>query len=222
MEESFLSEALTMGDTRVHSSLAECTMLVTICGRALCHKTMLATDTVYGSPQGDFEMRHDWLDKMLNQRLHNLQTNYSLADSSSDPMIMFAYMLAQCTIIYLCHIKESISSSRTLGAPNSRQDQLQERALWAAQEIARLAKDQEYLYFHAHPFIPLAIFLGAAKLKSYLQYRKAAPLSVGIEVAEKSLQVSLEALRKLGKLNELAAHYLRTLETDRASEFGWA
>jgi hypothetical protein len=197
-------------------------MLVTICGRALCHKTMLTKDIMYGSPQGDFEMRHDWLDKMLNQRLHNLQANYPLVDSSSDPMIMFAYMVAQCTIIYLRHIKESSPSSRTLGALNGRQDQLQERALWAAQEIARLARDHENLYFHAHMFMPLAIFLGAAKLKLSLQHREAIPLGVEIEAVEKSLQASVEALGKLGKLNELAGHYLKILESDDASEFDWA
>ena len=167
-------------------------------------------------------MRHDWLDRMLSQRLHNLQTNYSLADSSGDPMIMFAYMVAQCTIVYLCQIRLSAASSRAPGAQNSHQEQLQERMLWAAQEIGRLAKDQVYLYFHAHTFVPLAIFLGATKLKSYLQEREASPPGVGIEVVEKSLQATLEALRKLGRMNELAVHYLKILESDNVTELDWA
>ncbi|KAH9992684.1 fungal-specific transcription factor domain-containing protein [Xylariaceae sp. FL0662B] len=224
-EECFLSEALTLCDMRAHSSLAECTMLVTICGRAQSHQALWAIENMYGRPQGDVDMRHDWLDNMLSQRLQNLQANYPLASSSSDPMITFAYMVAQSTIIYFCHITRSLSSNITLGALNSaltRQNQLQERALWAAQEISRLARDHEYLYFKAHTFMPLAIFLGAAKLKSYLQDAKEMSLNVRREAVEKSLQASLEALGKLKKLNELAGHYLKILESESVSELGWS
>jgi hypothetical protein len=209
----FLSEALTMEDARVHSPLAECIMLATICGRAMSHKSLSAVESLYGGPPEDFEMRHDWLDSMATRRLQILQTNYPLSSASPDPIILWAHMSAHLTTIYLYQIMTTLSPKSS----SSRGNQRQEREIWAAQEISRLATEHDYTHFKAHTFIPLPIFVAAARMKMYLRNKDAEERAVTTEAVEASLQAAIEALGKLRKVNDLAGHYLKILES--TSEF---
>ncbi|KAL7619527.1 hypothetical protein AAE478_010067 [Parahypoxylon ruwenzoriense] len=208
-QESFLAETMSSAELRPFSPLAECVILVTICSRALSHKQIYTIETLYSNIPLDFSSRHDWLDGMLTRRLNNLQVNYPSLTVAENPMIIFSYMVAHSTVIYLCRIIETLS----------RNDQnqplvweFQERGHWAAQEIARLAKEHEHLgYFKAHTFMPLTIYLSASRLAKHLEVRKGELGSKAAEDIERSLHISMEALQKLQSVNNLASYYLQLL-----------
>lgn len=152
----------------------------------------------------DFAGRHDWLNEMLTSRLDNLQVNYPPASLAASSMIMVAHIVVQVAIIYLCHIIEPLSnndeSSSLIWAR-------QNRAVLAAQNISRLAKELEHLgYFKAYTFTSLPIYLSAATLRSHHERRKMQldSSTYSEQVVEKSLQTSLGALRKLRSVNNFA------------------
>lgn len=208
-QESFLAETMSSADMRPYAPLAECVILVTICSRALSHRQIYTIETLYSNIPLDFSSRHDWLDGMLTRRLSSLQANYPSLTVAEDPMILFSYMFAHSTVIYLCRIFETLSmndQNQTIVW------EFQERALWAAQEIARLAKEHEHLgYFKAHIFMPLTIYLSSSRLARHLEVRKGELDTKEVEEVEKSLRVSVEALQKLQSVNNLAGHYLQLL-----------
>ncbi|OTA99701.1 hypothetical protein M426DRAFT_268911 [Hypoxylon sp. CI-4A] len=208
-QESFLAETMSSGELRPHSPLTECVILVTICSRAVSHKQIYSIETLYSNIPLDFSSRHDWLDSMLTRRLNNLQINYPTLTVAEDPMIIFSYMIAHAVVIYLCRIVEALSRS---DQNHSLVWEFQERGLWAAQEIARLAKEHEHLgYFKAHTFMPLAIYLSATRLAKHLEVRKSELPATEVEGVEKSLRISIDALHKLQAVNNLANYYLQHL-----------
>ncbi|KAI0886807.1 fungal-specific transcription factor domain protein [Annulohypoxylon maeteangense] len=208
-QECFLAETMSSAEIRPYAPLAECVILVTICSRALSHKQIYTIETLYSNIPLDFASRHDWLDGMLTRRLNNLQANYPSITVAENPMIIFSYMVAHAAVIYLCRIVESLS----------RNDQnqtvvweFQERGFWAAQEIARLAKEHEHLgYFKAHTFMPLTIYLSATRLAKHLEIRKGDLETNQARVVENSLHISIDALQKLQSVNNLANYYLQLL-----------
>ncbi|XXH01489.1 hypothetical protein Hte_007849 [Hypoxylon texense] len=190
-QECFLAETMSSADMRPYAPLAECVILVTICSRALSHRQIYTIETLYSSIPLDFSSRHDWLD-------------------ADNPMIIFSYMVAHSTVIYLCRIIETLSRN---DQNQSLVWDFQERGLWAAQEIARLAKEHEHLgYFKAHTFMPLTIYLGASRLARHLEVRKGELKTSETEDVETSLRVSIEALQKLQSVNNLAGYYLQLLQ----------
>lgn len=209
-QESFLLEAMSSADPRHYSPLAECAILVTIYGRTLSHKQATALGSMYSSTPLDVCARHDWLDGILTRRLNSLEVNYPSTSLTLDPMIVFSYMIAYSAIIYMCGSIETMSRNEQNRALVW---QFQERGLWAAQEITRLASEHQHLgCFKAHTFMPLAIYLGASRLGKHLVVRAGELDSKAAECIEKSRQASLEALQKLKCVNHLADHYCQLLE----------
>lgn len=194
---------------RPYAPLAECVILVTICSRALSHKQIYTIETLYSNIPLDFSSRHDWLDSMLTRRLNNLQLNYPSVTVAENPMIIFSYMVAHAAVIYLCRIVEALSRN---DQNQSLVWEFQERGLWAAREIVRLAKEHEHLgYFRAHTFMPLTIYLSAARLAKHLEIRKGELEAKEIDDVERLLRASIEALQKLQSVNNLANYYLQLL-----------
>ncbi|KAI2635662.1 fungal-specific transcription factor domain protein [Hypomontagnella submonticulosa] len=208
-QESFLAETMSSAEMRPYAPLAECVILVTICSRALSHKQIYTIETLYSNIPLDFSSRHDWLDSMLTRRLNNLQLNYPSVTVAENPMIIFSYMVAHAAVIYLCRIVEALSRN---DQNQSLVWEFQERGLWAAREIVRLAKEHEHLgYFRAHTFMPLTIYLSAARLAKHLEIRKGELEAKEIDDVERLLRASIEALQKLQSVNNLANYYLQLL-----------
>ncbi|KAI6086316.1 fungal-specific transcription factor domain protein [Hypoxylon rubiginosum] len=209
-QESFLAETMSSADMRPYAPLAECVILVTICSRALSHRQIYTIETMYSNIPLDFSSRHDWLDGMLSRRINSLQVNYPSLTVADNPMITFSYMVAHSTVIYLCRIIETLSRT---DQNQSLVWEFQERGLWAAQEIARLAKEHEHLgYFKAHTFMPLTIYLGASRLARHLEVRKGELETSEAEDVETALRASVESLQKLQSVNNLASYYLHLLQ----------
>ncbi|KAI0165154.1 fungal-specific transcription factor domain protein [Hypoxylon sp. FL1284] len=209
-QESFLVETMSSADVRPYAPLAECVILVTICSRALSHRQIYAIETLYSSIPLDFASRHDWLDGMLTRRINSLQVNYPSLTVADSPMVVFSYMVAHSTVIYLCRIIETLSRT---DQNQSLVWDFQDRALWAAQEIARIAREHEDLgYFKAHTFMPLTIYLGASRLARHLEIRKGEMETAEAEDVEASYRASIEALQKLQSVNCLATYYLHLLQ----------
>ncbi|KAK6953535.1 hypothetical protein Daesc_005840 [Daldinia eschscholtzii] len=208
-QEPFLAEAMASADMRSYAPLAECVILITICSRALSHKQIYTIESLYSNIPLDFSSRHDWLDSMLTRRLNSLQVNYPTLTVAGTPMIVYSYMVAYSAIIYLCRIMETLAIS---DQSQSLVWEYQDRGLWAAQEISRMAKEHEYLgYFKAHTFMPLTIYLSVMRLRTHLEIRKGDLEKTEIEEVEKSLHSSIEALQKLQSVNNLASYYLQLL-----------
>lgn len=125
------------------SPLAECAILLTICGRAISHsQTSSVERAAYGNASVDFWLRHEWLDGILHKRLNVLAVTYPVISTVGDSMLLFAFMVAQTTVIYLANIIEKF------GADSQFQHTIadyQKRAIRAGQEIARLAKAHEQI-----------------------------------------------------------------------------
>ncbi|KAI1377953.1 fungal-specific transcription factor domain protein [Hypoxylon crocopeplum] len=208
-QESFLAETMSSAEMRPYAPLAECAIIVTICSRALSHKQIYTIETLYSNIPLDFSSRHDWLDDMLKRRLNNLYANYPSLTVAENPMIIFSYMIAHSAVIYLCRIIETLSRN---DQDQSLVWEFQQRGLWAAQEIVRLAKEHEHLgYFKAHTFMPLTIYLSSSRLARHLDVRRGELETEEFEDVENFLHTSIEVLQKLQSVNNLASYYLQLL-----------
>lgn len=136
----FLSEAIASNNHALLSPLAECAILVTICGRAMSHSQVSKVEQAYGNASVDFWLRHEWLDGLLNGRLEALSASYPVMSAITDSMLLFSFMLAQTTVIYLANIIEGFETDRSHHPTTINYSR---RAVLAAQEIARLSKTQE-------------------------------------------------------------------------------
>lgn len=109
----------------------------------------------YGNAFVDFWLRHEWLDDILHKRLNVLAVTYPVVSTVGDSMLLFAFMLAQATVIYLAGIVQRF------GAESQYQPTIadyQKRAILAGQEIARLSKVHEqigYIKVSQHTHIGL-------------------------------------------------------------------
>ncbi|KAL2127140.1 hypothetical protein VTI74DRAFT_11261 [Chaetomium olivicolor] len=217
----FLTEALSSGDHNFLSPLAESAIHVTICGRALSHSQVSAAERAFGNASVDFWLRHEWLDGMLARKPDSLiSMNTTVVSVMGDPMLLFAFMMAHATTIFMCQIAEA---SRMESQCRPGIAEYQQRATQAAREIAGLAKAHEHIgYFKAHLFLPLAISLAATQLiadqkwtmDGHHVYR-----SQGLDVLESGttfdgeLQCCMDALRKMQSFNNLARDHLAALQS---------
>ncbi|KAL8692798.1 MAG: hypothetical protein Q9218_002239 [Villophora microphyllina] len=134
-------------DHNLYSPLAECAILATISGRALSHNQVSTVERVYGNASLDFWIRHEWLDSMLARRMETFLLNHPAELTFTDPMLLFSFMMMQTTIIYLSKIMEPFGMEEEYKATVAK---MQDRALSAASEIARLSKEQGHIgYFKA-------------------------------------------------------------------------
>jgi hypothetical protein len=105
----FLSEAIAAHDHAIRSSLTECIIWATICGRSMLHRQQSAVEHVYGNVSQDFWDRHHWLDTILTQRMQILLLHYPSASEHVDPLLLFTNMVAHTTILHLYKTIESMS-----------------------------------------------------------------------------------------------------------------
>ena len=141
----YLSEALASTENICFSPLAECAILVTICGRAQIHKQASKVEQALDTVSQDFWVRHDWLHCMLTKRMESFSSNHNPSSILEDPMLMFTFMGFQATLIYLCKIMESLEPLEQFEAARR---EYQDRALAAAREIARCSRELSHMgYF---------------------------------------------------------------------------
>lgn len=146
----FLSEAMASGDHNFLSPLAEAVLLVTVTGRAVSHAQVSGVERAFGgaAPPLDFWLRHEWLDGMLSHSLDALTVNTPVVSALADPMLLFAFMMAHATTIFMCQVAETSSSAMLDSHCAAAVVEYQHRATRAAGEIAGLAKAHEHIgYF---------------------------------------------------------------------------
>ncbi|KAK0641931.1 fungal-specific transcription factor domain-containing protein [Cercophora newfieldiana] len=160
----FLSEAIASPDHAMLSPLAECVILVTICGRATSHSQVSNVErAAYGSASVDFWLRHEWLDGILHKRLNALASTYPVISTIGDSMLLFSFMVAQTTIIYLANIIEGFGADSQYGPTVA---DYRKRAICAGQEIAMLSKAHEQIGYikvsfpHFNSLLPTTLRYG--------------------------------------------------------------
>lgn len=128
----FLSEAMTEPNLQVLSPLNECLILVTLCGRSLLRDQQFQISKAYGDPLLDESDQRHWLDSNLSTRLQILSQCYPSPTEAYDPLLLFAHILGQATVIYFCKGMESETSRIDWREGSSEAVGCQSRALTAA------------------------------------------------------------------------------------------
>ncbi|KAH7234145.1 hypothetical protein B0J15DRAFT_517419 [Fusarium solani] len=160
---SFLSEAMTESSMSASSPFNECLILATICGRSLLHDHQDKVSKAYGDLGSEWEQQRQWLDHILTTRLEALSERYPSPIEAHDPLLLFANILSQATVVYHCKgITESTANCSTLENSNSGYLEIQSRAVAAIKNIVSLAKAMSELHFSKiHPLMPIPLFICA-------------------------------------------------------------
>ncbi|KAF7554213.1 hypothetical protein G7Z17_g3057 [Cylindrodendrum hubeiense] len=161
---SFLSEALMQNSPSTLSPFAECVVVTALQGRCMTHRRAYMCDGPK-TPGTDFWTRHEWLASAVETRLQILAPCSAV---DSDPMLLFAHMLAHSAVVFHSNtVQRQAASCRTLdqrlvtGA-------YERRASVAALEVVRLAKAVPSLScFKAHPFLPDPLTCAAKFLSTH-------------------------------------------------------
>jgi hypothetical protein len=126
------------------SPFNECIILATICGRSLFQAQQCGVRFVYGDLAPDWTDQHRWLDNVLTNRLQVLLQYYPSPFQICDPMLSFAHIMGQASVIHLYKGMESV-----VWAVNEAGwvVEYKRHALNAAQEIVKQAKGLIEFYF---------------------------------------------------------------------------
>lgn len=133
----FLSDAIVDQNPTTRSPFNECIVLATICGRTLSHNQQYNIRCLHGDGEADWSDWDTWFDNILSARLQILSKCYPSPTTGYDPMLLFAHVIAQASVIYLC--KEVKSMVWPNGKARSLRTEYQQRALNAAEHIVKLA-----------------------------------------------------------------------------------
>lgn len=145
---SFLSEAMTEHNPQALSPFNECLILVTICGRSLLHGQQYKISKAYGDMALDSTEQRHWLDSILTTRLQVLSQSFPSPTEAFDPLLLFANILAQATVVYFCNgVMESVANSSDPLEACTEVLECQNRALTATKTIVLLAKALRELHF---------------------------------------------------------------------------
>ncbi|KAL4812710.1 fungal-specific transcription factor domain-containing protein [Aspergillus spinulosporus] len=198
---AFLSEAIMDVKPQTTSPFNECVILATICGRSLFHAQQYSVRFAYGDMAPNWTDQHQWLDNVLNNRLQILSQYYPSPAQICDPMLFFAHIMGQASVIHLYKGMESVMWAIDEGGWVV---EYQRRALNAAQEIVRLAKGlTEFHFFKIHPLMPIPLLLCAEFLYS----------NRGMDAAFNTLlQDLLQTFRQLKSANDPSQSYIQLLE----------
>ncbi|KND87343.1 Oleate activated transcription factor 3 [Tolypocladium ophioglossoides CBS 100239] len=151
---SFLPEAVMQNGPSTLSPFAECVVLAALHGRCMTHRRAYMYDgpTSPGTELHNFWTRQEWLASAVEKRLQML---VSCSAVDSDPMLLFAQMLAHSAVVFHSNtVQRRAASFRTLDQ-HLVTGAYDRRASVAALEIVRLAKAVPSLgCFKAHPFLP--------------------------------------------------------------------
>ncbi|KAJ5097763.1 fungal-specific transcription factor domain-containing protein [Penicillium angulare] len=159
-----LSEAMMEPTLQVKSSFNECLLLATICGRSLLQNQQYHISKAYGEMNMDWSEQRRWLDSILTNRLEVLSQHYPSPTESNDPLLLFANILGQATVIYFC---KTINDTSTWPEGSSIENspefiQYQYRALEASTNIISLASTlQDLPLSRVHPLTPIPLFMCA-------------------------------------------------------------
>ncbi|KAK2592583.1 hypothetical protein QQS21_009728 [Conoideocrella luteorostrata] len=144
----FLPDAIADRNPTVRSPLNECIILATICGRTLFYNQLYNVRCLNGDNEPDSSDWNAWLDNSLSVRLQILSTCYPSPTSGYDPMLLFAHVIAQASVMYLC--KELNSMLWSNAKARSLRTEYHQRALNAAEHLVNLARALvEYHVFKA-------------------------------------------------------------------------
>ncbi|EAU36567.1 predicted protein [Aspergillus terreus NIH2624] len=105
---AFLSEAIMDVKPQTTSPFNECVILATICGRSLFHAQQYSVRFIYGDTAPNWTDQHQWLDSLLNNRLQILSQYYPSPTQICDPMLSFAHIMGQASVIHLYKGMESV------------------------------------------------------------------------------------------------------------------
>ncbi|KAJ4146177.1 hypothetical protein NW754_001641 [Fusarium falciforme] len=171
----FLSEAMTDSSLTTSSPFNECLILATICGRSLMHHHQDKVSKAYGDLGSEWEQQRQWLDHILTTRLEALSDRYPSPTEAHDPLLLFANILGQTTVVYHCKgIIESTANSSTFENSNSEYLEIQSRAVAAIKDIVSLAKAMSELHFSKiHPLMPIPLFICAEFLYDHSSKQEA-------------------------------------------------
>lgn len=144
----FLSEAMTEPNVKVQSPFNECLILATICGRSLLQSQQYHISKAYGDMAMDGTEQRRWLDSILSNRLQILSQYYPSPIESYDPLLLFANILGQATVIYFCKaMTDTVVESSSSMHGNAEILNYKARALEASSAIIRLATTLRELPF---------------------------------------------------------------------------
>lgn len=201
-----LSEVMASGEPRRYSNIAECVITATIYGRALLHQQTSIVEKAYSSPPNDYLARRQWLEGLLNARIEALHISRLHGVIDRDPMAAFTTILTYAAVLYLWHIADLLldkDEDQSLLLP------LSARGLEAARDLCHLTKDFElHGLFKAHTFLPIPLFFGAYRLRSYLEMEGSNLGYDQKEHIEELVHTCLEVLQKLQTVNNLASRVL--------------
>jgi hypothetical protein len=132
---------MTEPNLMVRSPFNECIILVTISGRSLLHSQKNNIFKAYGDTALNLAEQYQWLDNILTTRLQILSNCYPSPTETYDPMLLFASILGQATVIYCCKGMMRLEA-RPVNSIESSTEALdcQQRALAAIATIVRFAK----------------------------------------------------------------------------------
>ncbi|KAJ5568672.1 hypothetical protein N7450_011158 [Penicillium hetheringtonii] len=198
---AFLSEAIMDVMPQKASPFNECVILATICGRSLLHAQQYSVRFVYGDLAPNWIDQHQWLDNVLTNRLQILSQYYPSPTQICDPLLSFAHIMGQASVIHLYKGMEAVVWAVDKEAWVL---EYRRRAFNAAQEIVRLAKGlTEFNYFKIHPLMPIPLLLCAEFLYG----------NRGSDAAFTSLlQELLQIFRELKNANDPSQSYIDLLE----------
>jgi hypothetical protein len=144
----FLSEAMTEHSPKLRSPFNECLILATICGRSLLRGQQYNISMAYGDMAMDWEEQRRWLDSILTTRLQVLSQCYPSPTEAYDPLLLFANILGQITIVYYCKgMMELLASPVDPLKSNTEVLECQRRTLVATETVVRLGKALRELHF---------------------------------------------------------------------------
>jgi hypothetical protein len=150
----FLAEVLAAKATERPStslsSLSECVVLATLYAQCSSHRRSRVTEQP-GTSRGDFWPRLKHLAAAAKTRIQVLAAHPTHVDS--DPMLLFAHMVARGAVIKL---GQAATSALAWGpAEQQQQQQHKRRASAAAAEMVWLTRQiPHFSYFRVHPFLP--------------------------------------------------------------------
>ncbi|CEJ92460.1 hypothetical protein VHEMI08112 [[Torrubiella] hemipterigena] len=200
----FLSEAMTESRPCVLSPLNECIIFATICGRSLLQYQQHSIRSVYGDESTDQPDHQQWLNGILASRLQILGEHYPAPADTDDTMLLFAHIMAQTSILYLC---QSGIYGRPGAMVQDRQDpatlDMLKPGLEAATRVASMAELlTEFHVFNIHPLMPMPLFVSVEFLYNNRERG---------ESIKAQLERFLGILGKLKNINDLSKSYVHLL-----------
>jgi hypothetical protein len=118
-------------------------MLAALCARASFHSPKSSHPLQSSHQDGDHVNRQKWLHNTLILRIKTLEEDYPSQKNSSDLLLLFANLLAQASIIYLCDEVQLSASRSQSGSPpseNPLENGCHQLATGAAQRILELSR----------------------------------------------------------------------------------